>query len=109
MEISYRRILKYPPVYNMMVMLMTSKDYDSLCRETKKVSDYIKSLFTNDKKLKIVGPADASIVKLNDIYRRVIYVKSDSPDKLRRIREAFEDYEQDAFNIMFDVNPVNTY
>ena len=109
MEISYRRILKYPPVYNMMVMLMTSKDYDNLCRETKKVSDYIKSLFANDKKVRIVGPADASIVKLNDIYRRVIYIKSDSPDKLRRIREAFEDYEQDKFNIMFDVNPVNTY
>ena len=109
MEISYRRILKYPPVYNMMVMLMTSEDYDGLCKETKKASDYIKSLFAEDKKVRIVGPADASIVRLNDIYRRVIYIKSDSPDKLRKIREAFDDYEQDAFNIMFDVNPVNTY
>ncbi|MBO6113962.1 MAG: primosomal protein N' [Lachnospiraceae bacterium] len=109
MEISYRRLLKYPPVYNMMVMLLTSDDYDRLNTETDKAAKCIKEEVLGDKKIRIIGPADASIVKINDIYRKVIYIKSDDLSKLRRIREIFDDYEAEDISIMFDVNPVNTY
>ena len=109
MEISYRRLLKYPPVYNMMVMLLTSDDYDRLNTETDKAAKCIKEEVFGDKKIRIIGPADASIVKINDIYRKVIYIKSDDLSKLRRIREIFDDYEAEDISIMFDVNPVNTY
>lgn len=107
MEITYRRLLRYPPVYNMMVMLMTADNYDRLCEESERVLKLVKAVYPSDKKIRIIGPADASIVKINDIYRRVIYIKSDDLDKLRVIREAFDDYEE--ISIMFDVNPVNAY
>ncbi|MBQ9232480.1 MAG: primosomal protein N' [Lachnospiraceae bacterium] len=109
MEMSYRSLLKYPPVYNMMVMLMTSDNYDSLSEKTKRVEKHLKHICTGDKKIRIIGPADASIVRINDIYRRVIYIKADDLEKLRRIREAFDDYDFDGISLMFDVNPVNTY
>lgn len=107
MEMAYRRLLKYPPVYNMMVMLMTSDNYDRLCKESEEIQKRVKAIYPKDKKIRIIGPADASIVKINDIYRRVIYIKSDDMEKLRVIREAFDDYDETG--IMFDVNPVNTY
>lgn len=109
MEISYRSLLKYPPVYNMMVMMLTSEDYDRLNEETKSCAKLIKDAFTGDKKIRIIGPADASIVKINDIYRKVIYIKSDDLEKLRGIREMFDEYEAEGISIMFDVNPVNSY
>ena len=109
MEISYRSLLKYPPVYNMMAMMLTSEDYDRLNEETKSCAKLIKDAFTGDKKIRIIGPADASIVKINDIYRKVIYIKSDDLEKLRGIREMFDEYEAEGISIMFDVNPVNSY
>ncbi|MBQ8923268.1 MAG: primosomal protein N', partial [Lachnospiraceae bacterium] len=109
MELSYRRLMKYPPVYNMMVVLITSKDYDVLINESKNICRTIKKFCASNEKIKIIGPADASIVKINDIFRRVIYIKSDDLSRLRTIREQFDNYEQDGIIIMFDVNPVNMY
>ncbi|MBR1815801.1 MAG: primosomal protein N' [Lachnospiraceae bacterium] len=109
MELSYRRLMKYPPVYNMMVMLITSGDYDFLVKESENISKKIKTFSEEHVGIKIIGPADASIVRINDIFRRVIYIKSDDLGRLRKIRETFDNYEQDGISIMFDVNPVNMY
>ena len=109
MELSYRRLMKYPPVYNMMVVLITSEDYDTLIKESEDICKKIKAASANYRKVNIIVPADASIVRINDIFRRVIYIKSDDLSGLKKIRELFDNYEQDGISIMFDVNPVNMY
>ncbi|MBQ9200522.1 MAG: primosomal protein N' [Lachnospiraceae bacterium] len=109
MEMTYRSLLKYPPVYNMMVILLSSENYETLCSESEMIYKRVKQKASEDKKIRVIGPADASIVKINDTYRRVIYIKSEDMRMLRLIREAFDDYSQDNISIMFDVNPINTY
>ena len=109
MEMSYRRLLKYPPVYNMMVLLITSEDKDMTYEASKQLATALKKLGAGMDKLRIIGPGDASISKINDVYRRVIYIKAYGMDNIIKMRQAIDNYNQDGVNISVDVNPMSTY
>ncbi len=109
MEMSYRRLLKYPPVYNMMVLLITSEDKDVAYEVSKQLATTLKKLGAGMDKLRIIGPGDASISKINDVYRRVIYIKAYGMDNIIKMRQAIDNYNQDGVNISVDVNPMSTY
>ena len=109
MELSYRRLLKYPPVYNMMVLLITSEDKDMAYEASKQLATALKKLGAGMDKLRIIGPGDASISKINDVYRRVIYIKAYGMDNIIKMRQAIDNYNQDGVNISVDVNPMSTY
>lgn len=109
MEMSYRRLLKYPPVYNMMVLLITSEDKDMAYEASKQLVTALKKLGAGMDKLRIIGPGDASISKINDVYRRVIYIKAYGMDNIIKMRQAIDNYNQDGVNISVDVNPMSTY
>ncbi len=109
MEMSYRRLLKYPPVYNMMVLLITSEDKDVAYEASKQLATALKKLGAGMDKLRIIGPGDASISKINDVYRRVIYIKAYGMDNIIKMRQAIDNYNQDGVNISVDVNPMSTY
>jgi len=109
MEMSYRRLLRYPPVYNMMVVLVGSEDYELSVAASDDIFKIICSKITDDKLIRVIGPSDATIGKINDIYRRVIYVKVKDIDKLINIRELVDEYNQANVSVLVDVNPVNMY
>lgn len=109
MEMSYRRLLKYPPVYNMMVLLITSEDKNMAYEASKQLATALKKLGAGMDKLRIIGPGDASISKINDVYRRVIYIKAYGMDNIIKMRQAIDNYNQDGVNISVDVNPMSTY
>ena len=59
-----------------------------------------------------MGPADASIRKINDIYRKVIYIKAADYETLVELKDKLEHYmkEENCFRnvmIQFDFNPMN--
>ena len=111
-EISFREMLMYPPAGQLMVILCESEYYDSAL----KCSDYLAGKVKSDiigRSLKalVIGPCDASIVKMQDIYRRVIYVKSLDYEVLTKIKDFIE--ADDTLNakkvrISFDFNPLNS-
>ena len=111
-EISYRQMLMYPPVGQLMLILCESEDYDRVV----KYSDYLAGKIKNDIitgafRALVIGPADASIVKIQDIYRRVIYVKSTDYDKLVYIKDCIENTEglnANRVRVSFDFNPLNS-
>ena len=109
MEMSYRKLLGYPPVYNMMVVLMTGPDYDELVLFSEKISTEIKSACADMNKIKIIGPGDASISKMNDQFRRVIYIKSKTLQGLKYTRDKVEEYKHENISITVDINPVMAY
>lgn len=108
-EITYRRLLKYPPVYNMMVVLLTGTDYDSVSSASEELAKFLKNENRTKKDVQIIGPGDATIVKIKDLYRRVIYVKTKDVVQLEHIRDIVDGFERDDIRIAVDVNPVNMY
>ena len=109
MEMTYRRMLKYPPVYNLMVVLVVSEEYE-LAREA---SEELKGIIDCNSKealgMRVIGPSDATIAKINDIYRRVIYIKTENTKKIIDIQNIIDNYDKDRVSVMLDVNPVNMY
>ena len=41
----------------------------------------------------IIGPVDAPVYKVNDIYRKILYIKHENYDILLKIREQIEKLE----------------
>lgn len=108
-EITYRRLLKYPPVYNMMVVLLTGMDYDNVSCASEELANLLKYENRTAKDVRIIGPGDATIVKIKDLYRRVIYIKTKDVIQLEHIRDIVDNFERDNIRIAVDVNPVNMY
>ena len=60
-----------------------------------------------------MGPEDAYIGKLKDVYRRVIYVKADEYDRLVRVKDEIDKFllEQKQYRsttTWFDFDPIST-
>lgn len=110
-EISFRRILKYPPVYQMLVIFIASSVEEQAILASKALHDAVKH---TDSEISIIGPSDATLAKMNDIYRRVIYLKHLDYDLLVNIKNYLEGYIEfsDIFKntaVLFDFNPMNMY
>ena len=60
----------------------------------------------------LIGPAPASIGRINDIFRFVFYVKSPEYDKLIQIKDILEQKIQKMppsnETVQFDFDPINT-
>lgn len=106
--------MKYPPVWNMMVVLMVSEDETALTRQMEEMADYISNMAANDKEMKMIGPSIPVISKIKDIHRRVVYIKHNRYNMLVDIEANIEDYfiqinKDNKVNMMFDLNPMNMY
>ncbi len=91
-EMSYRRLLGYPPAMNMLAVLFTGSDegrLDEECRRVSTLIDIEAPLLTK------IGPAEAVIGRINDRYRRMIYLKSASYKELTDIKDVIEQYMDD--------------
>ena len=116
-EITYRDFMKYPPVAHMLAVLITSKDRDAgmeLCREmTEAVNKMCVTQSKNGQYLQVIGPAEAAINKINDLYRHVFYVKHGDYQVLVRTKDMLELFckERELKNqtVQYDFDPMNTY
>lgn len=114
-EIEYRQMLYYPPVWNLLLIHIQSQNQYSNDRAAEELfkccEAYIKWL---DQKLQLVGPADAAVAKVNDIYRKVIYIKTREYDTLVDIKDKIEKYVKDNpayrnVSVQFDFNPTSGF
>lgn len=109
MEIAYRRLMNYPPVRNMLVIQLTNENEEILNTEAENIKIYIDKMLVNHRRdCMAIGPADAGIAKINDIYRKVIYIKSEKEDLLVAIKDRLE-RKQAISNIQYDFNPVSGF
>ncbi|MFI3171483.1 MAG: primosomal protein N' [Eubacteriales bacterium] len=112
-EIEYRAMMGYPPVEHLLGILMQAKDLELL----EVASEYtVKFIKTVDKKhcYSIIGPTTPSISKINDFYRKVIYLKVDNYDMLIQIKNKVEQYIEinkgfQNIRVQFDFDPMNVW
>ncbi len=114
-EILYRELSGYPPVDHMLAVQLYGKYPDNLQKLAEELASYTGSMADNSqplaKRLRVIGPAPASIAKINDIFRYVFYVKHEKYDKLVQVKDLLEHkiqiiqprYE----SVQFDFDPMH--
>ena len=110
-EIMFRTLNDYPPAINMMAILLKSEEQDRLVKASETIADVIKK---SKMDIKLIGPADCTIGRISDIYRRVMYIKSDSIDKIISIKNIIDDIKEKRdelkdIAVQFDLNPIISY
>ena len=107
-EIAYRKLMKYPPVSNMVSILLQGREQKQLIEVTNYLVEIIKNYKDKYfKELFVIGPADPPVGKINDIYRKIIYLKSDSRQGIIQLKNYLEDVINSSqkfkkINIQFD-------
>ena len=87
-EMGYRELMGYPPSNHMMAVRISCVDADLAT----KLSDELYKLTSVGDRVNIIGPADAAVYKINDIYNRVIYYKCRDYALLIQIKDIIENY-----------------
>lgn len=90
-EMTYRQLMQYPPVANMTSILLQSANEKELTNATKELVDIIRKVKEEKySELFVIGPAEPPVAKINDIYRKVIYLKSGQRKKLVKLKNYLE-------------------
>ncbi|MBR6171921.1 MAG: primosomal protein N' [Eubacterium sp.] len=109
-EIAYRRLLFYPPVMQMLGILLTCADESVLIRQADRIAGLLREE-AGKEKLMVTGPARAAIYKISDVYRRAIYIRAESEEQLSRIPERLqkenEQLQEEGVEIHFDLAPMH--
>ena len=112
-EKAYRSLMSYPPFGHMLAVFMESEQYNTVMQ----LSLTLKELAENVPKgqeVAVVGPCDATIARINDRYRRVLYLKYKDKDRLIGIKDRMEQYLEQCGNdrdcyVTFDFDPLTSY
>lgn len=109
-EIAYRQMLSYPPVSNMIKVNISSSDEEGLniaARGIKELLDEKADKLSDG--IKVLGPSNASIYKIKDVYTKIIYLRSGSFTRLSYLMDCIDKHIQDNdmykdVSIQYDVN-----
>lgn len=89
-EISVRQMLQYPPVSNILGVLVFSENEENAI----KLAMAISGIAGSYREVKVLGPADAPVAKAKDIYRKMVYVKCMDYSVLCRIKDSIEAFKK---------------
>ena len=109
-EITYRKMLQYPPLGHLLAILLVSLDE----KQVEKASILLTEAAKEKMGEKVIGPANAYHYRLKDRYRKVIYLKESDLEVLLEVKnylEGFVDYSNyfQKVNVYFDRNPLTMY
>lgn len=97
-EMAYRRMLHYPPALGLLTIQAASQKEETLSQAAEKMRRAAEQaggketgLFAQG--LEITGPVEAPVYKVNDIYRKILYIKHENYGILLRIRKEIEALE----------------
>lgn len=90
-EMSYRTLLDYPPSSHMMAVLGAGSEEGLLAQAMHFIGLFIRKIHPEED-LHLIGPASASVGKVKDIYKQVIYLKHEDYSFLVSIKDKLEKY-----------------
>ena len=114
-EIFLREMLHYPPKWHMLV-IHAAASQEMLVKQAQDMLKYKILTKTEEDaaEVQVIGPADAAVSRVNDIFRKVLYIKAADYKRLVSIKNMLETYisEDAAFRtvtIQFDFDPMNGF
>lgn len=112
-EIRYREMMGYPPAAHMLAVLLACPDNALLERGAGYLKEFAEKI-NRKGEVQIIGPAAPAVEKVNDIYRRVLYLKTEKYDTLTKMKNHIEQYIEvnpgyRKIRIQFDFDPMHTF
>ena len=108
-EMGYRTLLSYPPAGHMLAILIESRTE----KEGAEAADALASVISDGiiTGVAVIGPTTATIKKIKDVFRHMIYVKSMETEKLIEIKDRAEAAAllSSDVRISFDLDPMGGY
>lgn len=103
-EMKVRKALKYPPYCNICLIKLKGKDYEKLSREANKI---VKHLNSNLTKVIVLGPSNANVPKINNVYYMNIIIKYKKVTDILEEIKFLKDYyiNNKVIEIDIDFNP----
>ena len=114
-EIAYRSMMSYPPVWNLLVVHCSGEDPERLSAAAEALAAFLKeAIGQGTERVLLVGPADASVARVNDIYRKVIYMKTENYQTLVFLKNQMEYYRKENpllsnVTVQYDFNPASGF
>ncbi len=107
-EQRYRRMLGYPPEGHLLAVIFLGEDAEAVMQAAKA----IRGLLPDQEA--VTGPVWATIPKVKDIYRALLYAKDADYEKLIAVRERVSDAVKagkipGSVQVQFDFDPQGTY
>ncbi len=106
-EMAYRRMLHFPPVYELLGVLIASHDEGRVIELAESLAHELKERF-GGAGTDIIGPAEAVIYRIDEVYRKTIYIKSEDTDVITAITDYIQNRTVGLENIevQTDLNPL---
>ena len=116
-EMAYRSLMQYPPAAHLMALYLMSEKEEELeagAKLVRALAQEAAGKTAGGGGLQFIGPADAGLARLKDVYRKVLYLKSADLSALLSVKEKLEpelvrEERLRALNIQFDMDPVNPF
>ncbi len=114
-EIGDRQLLGFPPACHLLAVLIAGREEEKTDAFARRLAGGIREEKTLPDRFTQMGPAPASIGRIRDLYRRVIYFRSSSLELLMQIKDRMEEYieenaaAKDEYLVYFDFDPVSGF
>ena len=104
-EMKLRKQLNYSPYYYIILVNISSRDYEYSFSEAKKIGEFLRSNLSND--TFVLGPTMANLFRVNNIYHQQCIIKYRKDDKLRSTLLELDNHykNNNKINVEIDIDP----
>ncbi len=98
-EMVYREVLHYPPSWELLAVMASSASEEELAKAMEDLKRQVfKALegLPEGENVQVIGPAQATIYKVNDIYRKILYLKHENYDILIKLKNHMDQESRQA-------------
>lgn len=101
-EMKIRKQLNYSPYYYIILVRISSRDYEASFRESSKIGDYLRknlSSFTY-----VLGPTMANVFRVDNVYYQQCIIKYKKDDKLRQVLLNLDNHYKTNRNVHVEID-----
>ena len=116
-EMAYRKLAGYPPSAHLLAVLFQSKKEEEVKAYAEEMAIRVKreALSRKEQHILVIGPAKATIGKINDVYRQMLYIKNKDYNQLVEMKDLIEttakqmQAKYSTVTTFFDFDPMSGY
>lgn len=104
-EMKIRKQLNYSPYYYIILVRISTKDYELSFQEANKIGEYLRQNLSST--TFVLGPAMANVFRVDNVYRQQCIIKYKKDDKLKKVLLDIDNrYKNNSkVNVEIDIDP----